>query len=179
MANPIFSMDQWIRVPDGTLVSPFLNAKDGTSGIAWDLLDDFSIAGGVIEDKSSIQILPLVTQVVFVLEGELDILLKEKNKGLTPKSLDAHQALLIKPGSFFQLLNRGTVPAKVLYIVSPAYLFRLQPDGGIDYDDAFVPHEDWEQLELKDWIPEGYPTLKSWKEKRRQTYHLLALEKGK
>ena len=36
----------FFRVPDGTLVNPFLNPKDNMSGLPWDILDGLSIAAG-------------------------------------------------------------------------------------------------------------------------------------
>ncbi len=42
--NRVFSIPLPSRVPDGTLVSPFLNAKDSESDVPFDLLDGFSLA---------------------------------------------------------------------------------------------------------------------------------------
>lgn len=76
--NRVFSIDKSFRVPDGTLVYPFLNPKDSTSGLPWNLIDGFSIAAGDIEPggQSKIQILPLADQVTFVLRGALELVLK-------------------------------------------------------------------------------------------------------
>ena len=53
--NPlVFSIRDWIKVPDGTLVAPFFNPKDCTSKLPWDLVDAYSIAAGEIKDESSI-----------------------------------------------------------------------------------------------------------------------------
>lgn len=47
----VFDILEPFQVPDGTLVSPFFNPKDSQSGLPFDLLDSFSIAGGRIESS--------------------------------------------------------------------------------------------------------------------------------
>ena len=44
--NQVFKIASPFQVPDGTLVSPFLNAKDSESGLPFNLLDGFSLAAG-------------------------------------------------------------------------------------------------------------------------------------
>jgi len=60
----VFSITTPFRVPDGTWVSPFLNAKDSQSDLPFDLLDGFSIAAGVIDPNScsKIHMMPFVTR---------------------------------------------------------------------------------------------------------------------
>jgi hypothetical protein len=48
----IFEIEEPFSVPDGTLVSPFLNAKDTKSGLPFDLLDGVSVAAGIIEPQT-------------------------------------------------------------------------------------------------------------------------------
>jgi hypothetical protein len=98
--------------------------------------------------------MPLVTQVTFVLQGSLEIRMKDATVD-TPYShhLSAHQAVLTRPGTFFQLINASDTPCQVLYIVSPAYIFLLAPDGALIYDDAVVLDEDWQNLAASAWQP--------------------------
>ena len=74
----VFTIGKPFRVPDGTLVSPFLNPKDSMSGLPFDLLKGFSLAAGTIEPKtkSKIHVMPFVTQVTFVRQGELTVRMK-------------------------------------------------------------------------------------------------------
>ena len=74
----VFAMPEPFQVPDGTLVSPFFNPKDSKSGLPFDLLDSFSIAGGRIEaqSRSKIHIFPFVTQITFVRRGALEVWMK-------------------------------------------------------------------------------------------------------
>lgn len=54
----IFAIKEWLQVPDQTRVAPFLNAKDCTSSLPYDLLDGFSLAAGEIDSASLIHIMP-------------------------------------------------------------------------------------------------------------------------
>ena len=143
-----------IRVPDGTLVYPFLNPMDSTSGLPSDMLDGFSLAAGVIEphQRSKIHVMPLVTQVTFVLSGVLEVRMKEAgmNESYT-HHLEPNQAVITRPGTFFQLINSSAEPTRVLYIVSPPYLFVMGAGGAPIYDDSVVLTEDWEDLKRQGW----------------------------
>ncbi len=77
--NRIFRIDRGFQVPDGTIVSPFLNSKDSESDLPWDLIEGFSIAAGEIapNSKSKIHIMSLVQQVTFVLGGKLEVCMKD------------------------------------------------------------------------------------------------------
>lgn len=145
----IFSTQTPMPVPDGTLVAPFLNCLDSTSGLPPDLLTDFSIAVGTIEPgvRSKIHCMPLVNQVTFVLCGTLEVLMKDQSSAQPYHlQLNTEQAVLTQVGTFVQFNNRAEKSCKVLYIVSPAYVFELAPDGTLRYDDAIVFDESWEEL---------------------------------
>lgn len=152
----IFSVGKGVGVPDGTRVFSLVNCRDSTSGLPGNLLEDFSLAVGEIEPcrHSKIHVMPLVTQVTFVLRGELEAWMKAADH-LEPYSLRlrAEQAILTRPGTFLQFRNRTPAPCRVLYIVSPAYVF-LQEAGRVIYDDSVVLEEDWEELEEVRWEPE-------------------------
>ncbi|MES2121448.1 MAG: hypothetical protein V4492_01570 [Chlamydiota bacterium] len=176
----VFSIHHWIEVPDGTFVAPFFNPKDCTSDLPWDLTEDLSIAAGEIHKESSIQTMPLVTQITFVLSGSLEVIIKEFEDS-SPKILraEANEAVLMKPGSLFQLKTGGQEPCKVLYIVSPAYLFEMDQMGSVTYDDAFIVRESWEQLAEQQWKPAGLPFLESLRVAREESYlRLRSIKKG-
>lgn len=50
--NRIFTIDKGFQVPDGTIVSPFLNSQDSESDLPWDLVKGFSLSAGVIAPNS-------------------------------------------------------------------------------------------------------------------------------
>jgi mannose-6-phosphate isomerase-like protein (cupin superfamily) len=154
--NRIFDPQGFFAVPDGTLVSPFLNPMDSKSGLPPALGVTFSLARGTIEGhrESKIHIHPHVVQVTYVLNGTLVIKMKDSSTAEPYElSLESAQAALIGSGTFLQLINRGDAPASVLYIVGPPYVFEMDDDGNLVYDDAVVLDEDWDQLSRVDWDP--------------------------
>ena len=159
----IFNITCPIRVPDGTLVSPFLNSKDSTSGLPFDFIDGFSLSAGTIEagTKSKIHIMPFVTQVTFVRKGKLEVQMKTREEGnLYYLRISAEQSIITRPGSLLQLINRGDEPCKVLYIVSPAYIYEMSK-GVVIYDDTAVLDEDWKDLRESGWkSAKELPTMK-------------------
>jgi len=159
----IFSMEKGVQVPDGTRVFSLLNCRDSNSGLRGNLLEDFSLAAGEIKPRrhSKIHVMPLVTQVTFVLQGEVEAWMKEADQP-APYSLrlEAEQAVLTRPGTFLQFQNHTPAPCRVLYIVSPAYVF-LMEKGRVAYDDSVVLEEDWEELEKINWKPGALRSLDS------------------
>jgi hypothetical protein len=152
--NRVFSITAPFRVPDGTWVSPFLNAKDSQSDLPFDLLDGFSLAAGMIDtnSRSKIHVMPLVTQVTFVTSGSLAVRMKGPDDAEPYLlRLTGGQSVLTEPGVFFQLINEGYERCEVLYIVSPAYVSEMSAEGAVLYDDAVVLDEGWEDLAATGW----------------------------
>lgn len=160
--NRVFRITAAQAVPDGTLVAPFLNARDSTSGLPFDLIDGFSLAAGVIpaHSRSKIHVMPFVTQVTFVRRGALCVRMKapaDHEPCLLIAQTD--EAILTEPGAYIQLINETAAPCDVLYIVSPAYVFE-QHDGAVRYDDSLVLDETWDELGANRWQPrKAIPTL--------------------
>lgn len=171
--NRLFRIPAPYRVPDGTLVSPFLNARDSASGLPFDLLQGFSVAAGTIEpvSQSKIHVMPFVTQVTFVRRGTLTVLMKAAGDAQPyTLSVNADEAVVTEAGTFVQLVNDSSATCEVLYIVSPAYVFEFA-DGRVIYDDSVVLGETWEQLAAAQWhINRALPTP----EQRRQAEARLA-----
>lgn len=171
--NRIFAVSASLRVPDGTLVSPFLNARDSTSGLPFDLLDGFSLAAGTIEpgSQSKIHVMPLVTQVTFVRSGILTARMKAvADEGPYTLMVTSDEAIVTEPGVLLQLSNETREACEVLYIVSPAYVFEFD-DGKLIFDDSLVLDETWTELEAARWQPSrALPTL----EQRMQAEARLA-----
>ncbi len=46
---------------------------------------------------------------------------------------------------------RAVEATRSQYIVSPAYVFDMGPDGGVLYDDSLVLQEDWDRLATAGW----------------------------
>lgn len=141
----IFSIPPPFKVPDGTWVSPFLNAKDAMSDVPFALLDGFSMAAGRIDPHSRSQIhqMPLVVQVTYVCQGALQVVMHEPGGGEQyEQALGKGQAVFTAPGTLFQLVNKSPHPCEVLYIVGPAYVFDME-DNSVLYDDALLLGEDW------------------------------------
>ncbi len=153
--NHIFTIKTGNRVPDGTIVHPFLNPQDSDSGLPFQLPEGFSIAAGEIapRSQSKIHVMPLITQVTFVLSGQLDVIMRDQT---TPDQYRLHlipeQAAVTTPGTFLQLINAGAVTCRVLYLVNPGYVF-LRENDQIIYDDALVFNEDWQMLAQVNWRP--------------------------
>jgi mannose-6-phosphate isomerase-like protein (cupin superfamily) len=165
----IFSQGKGVQVPDGTKVFSLLNCLDSTSGLPGNLLEDFSLTVGEIEPgrQSRVHVMPLVTQVTFVLQGKLEVWMKDRDQ-LGPYSLrlEEEQAILTRPGTFLQFRNHSGLPCRVLYIVSPAYLFVMEK-GKVVYDDSVVLEEDWEELEKINWKPAKLRSLDSIRKDRQ------------
>jgi mannose-6-phosphate isomerase-like protein (cupin superfamily) len=174
----VITMDNWFQVPDGTSLAPFFNPKDCMSQLPWDLADAFSVAAGEIAEEASIVVHPVVTQLTYVLSGRLEVILKELDESVpTTHFVETNQAVLIKPGAFFQLRNVGQEPCRVLYIVSPAYLFEMDDVGNVVYDDAIMIRQKWENLELTQWNATELLPLEYYRKARNESYNRLALKK--
>ena len=147
--NRKFKPENFFRVPDGTLVSPFLNSKDSKSDLPFDLIEGFSIAMGRIEANthSLIHIHPHITQITYVLSGCINLKMKSE-KDLEPYEVELkeNQAGVSTPGEFFQLINPYSEDAFVLYIVSPPFVFEMR-DMEVNYNDAIILNESYEDLE--------------------------------
>ena len=149
----VFGITNHFRVPDGTLVAPFLNSNDSESGLPFGLVGGFSIAAGILEPgtQSQIHVLPLVSQVTFVLRGSLKVVMQPAAGGPHyTQELKTHQAVLTEPNTPLQLINGSNQACEVLYIASPAFLFELSA-GKVLYDDAVTLGSDWSELERPGW----------------------------
>lgn len=145
----IFEPRGFFTVPDGTDVSPFLNATDSSqTDVPWGTLGDMSIAAGRINPGvvSWIHCHPVLVQVTYVTSGGLTVHMKEPGDSAPYRlNLQNGQATVTGAGTWFQLQNSSETPAEVLYIVSPAYVFEMQGDR-IVHDDAVLVAESWEEV---------------------------------
>lgn len=155
--NRIFAADKGFTVPDGTTVYSLLDpAGLGPSAGEW--AEEISVALGCIppHTASKIHLHPLVTQVTWVIAGQLTLTMKDPAADAPyTVSLAPEQAAIALPGTFFQLINRSETDVRVLYIVTPAFIFEASVDGRVLYNDALVFDEDWGGLAAAGWtLPE-------------------------
>ena len=145
----VFQPRGYFEVPDGTEVSPFLNATDVyQDDVPWDALGDLSIASGRIRPRvhSSVHVHPIVTQVTYVVSGSLTVRMMDAGAAEAYElSVNPGSAVITRPGTLFQLLNDSDAVAEVLYIVTPSYVFEME-GGTVKYDDAFIVAATWEDL---------------------------------
>jgi mannose-6-phosphate isomerase-like protein (cupin superfamily) len=150
----VFQPRGYFEVPDGTEVSPFLNATDVyQDDVPWDALGDLSIASGRIRPRvhSSVHMHPIVTQVTYVVAGSLTVRMKDAEiEEAYELSVQAGSAVITRPGTLFQLLNDTDAVVDVLYIVSPSYVFEME-GGELKYDDALIVAPTWEELVAADY----------------------------
>jgi hypothetical protein len=144
----IFEARRFITVPDGTQVSAFLNATDVTHNLPPGLLGEMSIAAGRIGPRvhSRVHVLPVATQVTYVVAGRLNVRMKARKGRPYDLKLKANQAVVLEPGTLFQLRNDSRRIAEVLYLVSPSYVFEKEGKK-VRYDDARIVSRTWEELE--------------------------------
>jgi mannose-6-phosphate isomerase-like protein (cupin superfamily) len=145
----VFRALGYFTIPDGTDVSPFLNATDVQQpGVPWDALGELSIAAGRIAPgvHSWIHVHHVVTQVTYLLAGTLTVRMKDTS-ATAPYDLrlQAGQAVVTRPGTLFQLRNDGGSVAELLYIVTPSFVFE-KDDDTVRYNDAWLVAPTWEDL---------------------------------
>jgi hypothetical protein len=153
--NHVFRPAQFFALSDGTRVAPVLNPLDvNARGLRGTALPGASLAVGEIAGggRSKPHLHPIVSQATWVLEGSLRIRTKGgRDTGGYELEVPAGAGVLTEPMTFLQLINADTAcVARVLYLVTPAYIYLPGEDG---YDDAVVFEQTWEQL-----AAEGFPT---------------------
>lgn len=147
----VFAPRTYAAVPDGTLVSPFLNPFDNTGGVSdCPAGSALGIAAGRLEPGvvSGIHVLPLVTQVTWVVRGLVRVVMQgPTDPEPYTLTLGAGQAACTAPGELLQLASEQASAAEVLYVTSPAYVYERDPEGNVVYDDARVLADTWDALD--------------------------------
>jgi hypothetical protein len=162
-------------VPDGTRVYPFLNPLDSTNDLPLEPLSEASVALGELRpgQASKIHMHPLVTMMVWVVRGRLSLRLKDRhsNKPYTLR-LRAEDGAVVRPGTFLQLVNESRTRCRVLYIVTPPYVF-LEAQGKILYDDAIVLDANWDELARLRWRAAAIPKVGAMRAARERALRKL------
>ncbi len=151
--DKIFSAGEGFPVPDGTIVHSVLDPA-ALSRSTGEWMEDISIAVGHIAPRtmSKIHLHAVVNQVTWVLSGELTVKMKDP-RASAPYTLDVsgEQAVITRPGTFLQLINRSDADCKVLYIVTPAFVFVTDTGGEVIHNDAMVLDHGWDDLAAMEW----------------------------
>ena len=166
----VLTIGAGFQVPDGTTVRSILDPQSSLrEGKA--VIDDFSLALGEIPPLtvSRIHLHPIVTQLTWVVKGQLTVKMKEPVCD-TPYTLElnAGEGALTRPDTFFQLFNSGSVPCQALYFVTPAFIFETDEKGLLVYSDAIVFEESWRELAECKWLLAKQTDHKSWQAKRKR-----------
>ena len=153
----IFKIGNGIMVPDGTRVFPIMDPRQQKEDNI-PIIDELSLAYGELDIgvESSIHIHPICTQLTYVLSGELEVKMKmDKRETIDTLQLKTNEAVVSRPACFFQLKNSGHEVCKVLYQCTPGFVFELDDQGNLLYNDAIVLSYSWEELKKMNWrIPE-------------------------
>lgn len=155
--NRIYKIENGIIVPDGTevfeIIGPVQSAKAGLP-----IVEEQSLAYGKLDpgEKSSVHVHPIISHLTWVVSGKLTVGMKDTaSKEMYFMEVAPRETVLTQPGTFFQLLNNGTEVCEVLYLVAPAFIFEVAPDGTILYNDQIVLDFGWDELARRGWtIPE-------------------------
>jgi mannose-6-phosphate isomerase-like protein (cupin superfamily) len=120
--NRLFKMNTPFRIPDNTLISPFLNSKDTKVACRLILSKDFVLRQELlILEHSRNTHYVFRDQVTFVRRGNLKVKMKSPDyKQPYEVPLSSDEAVLTKPGTLFQLINEEFESCATLYVVSPA-----------------------------------------------------------
>jgi len=167
----IYKIENGVEVPDGTMVFPIIGPRQQQLANI-PVYDELSLAYGELElgEKSSVHVHPVCSHLTYVLSGELQVKMKDsKNSEAYTLNVNTNEAVLTKPGTFFQLINRGEVTCRVTYYCSPGFVFELDEGGNVIYNDAIVLPYTWDELKERDWhIPE-LDNLELVKKKRQES----------
>ena len=152
----LFQAARGFRVADETYVCLCLNTNDAKSGLPQGLLDAFSLEVGEIEPgcASRIHVHVVFTEVTVVLDGRREVRLRDETAPDPYETqLAQHQAALVRPGAFLQLINGSRFTCRTLYIVGPSYVFDMDHEGRVPYEDAIVMDEYWDEFKALDCDP--------------------------
>ena len=166
----IYKIEDGVEVPDGTMVFPIIGPRQQQMANI-PIYDDLSLAYGELElgEKSSVHIHPVCAHLTYVLSGKLTVQMKDSDH---PDSytldVDANEAVLTKPGTFFQLINRGQMTCRVIYYCTPGFVFELDANGNVVYNDAIVLPYTWKELKERNWYIPEMDDLEGIKKRRQE-----------
>ncbi len=141
----VFSPQESFLLPDGTYLSHITQDTTLPAGFT----QNVSLALGRIppHSQSLIHFHPCVTQLTFVLAGNLTVRMRGFNEKdfyeLTAKQNDS---IMTETQTFFQLINQTDELISVLYLVNPGFLLEFDSNGEVIYNDAIIVGDNWQEL---------------------------------
>lgn len=154
--NRIYKIENGVVVPDGTMVYEIIGPVQSQAA-RLPIIEEQSLAYGELDpgEKSAVHVHPIISHLTWVISGTLTVGMKDKRSTeMYYIEVAPMQTVLTEPGTFFQLLNNGDQICKVLYMVSPAFIFEVV-GGNILYNDQIVLDFGWDELAKRNWkIPE-------------------------
>ena len=177
----VYTIEDGVEVPDKTMVFPILDPEQQRKA-GLEIFEPLSLAMGELEkgETSSIHVHPIIAHLTWVLSGQLQVKMKdqEHDEAYTI-DVDTNQAVLTKAGTFFQLINRGVDTCKILYQCAPAFVFDMDQNGTVFYNDAIVlENYTWEKLKQMKWdIPELKEDIEKIKKRRQEAIQRMQSKK--
>ena len=155
--NNIYKIEKGIVVPDGTTVFEIIGVSQSkTEGLP--ITKEQSLAYGKLApgEKSKVHVHPVISHLTWVISGQLTVGMKDKKSSeMYFIEVAPRETVLTEPETFFQLINNSDQVCEVLYMVAPAFIFEVNEQGEILYNDQIVLNLGWKELAERNWqIPE-------------------------
>lgn len=155
--NRIYRIENGVIVPDGTEVFEIIGPVQSRNA-RLPIIDAESLAYGELDpgEQSRVHVHPIITHLTWVVSGTLTVGMKDsRSTDVYFIEVKERETVLTEPGTLFQLLNKSSKICQVLYIVAPAFIFEVDQDGQVLYNDQIVLDRSWEDLRNQNWrIPE-------------------------
>ncbi|NML39689.1 cupin domain-containing protein [Chitinophaga sp. G-6-1-13] len=155
--NKIYRIENGVVVPDGTTVYEIIGPIQSKLA-RLPIIDAESLAYGELDpgEKSHVHVHPIITHLTWVVSGTLTVGMKDAaSNDMYYIEVKERETVLTQPGTFFQLINNSDKQCQVLYIVAPAFIFEVNEQGEVLYNDQIVLDLSWDQLRQQHWqIPE-------------------------
>lgn len=153
----IYRIEQGVVVPDGTTVYEIIGPIQSKLAHL-PIIEAESLAYGELDpgEKSHVHVHPIITHLTWVVSGTLTVGMKDvANPDMYYLEVNERETVLTEPGTFFQLLNNSGKQCQVLYIVAPAFIYEVDQEGKVLYNDQIVLDLSWDELKQQHWeIPE-------------------------
>lgn len=164
----VFKVEEGVVVPDGTVVHPIIGPRQMTeAGIG--MFEEMSLALGHLPPNtiSDIHIHPFCNHLTWVLSGSLTVKMKDPSfPDPYELTFDERELVLTRAGTYFQLINNSDTLVETLYGCGPAFVFELNENGDITYNDQIVPGKTWEELAEMKWQLEEMQDLEELRRER-------------
>lgn len=176
----VFKIEDGVVVPDGTVVHPIIGPRQMTEARIG-MFEEMSLALGHLppDTVSDIHIHPFCNHLTWVIEGTLTVKMKDPSLP-EPYELTFHERELVltRSGTFFQLINKSDKLVQTLYGCAPAFVFELDDNGEITYNDQIVPGKTWRELAEINWCLEEMKDLEQLRRDREAAIKRMIARQG-